>query len=95
MAVITPTITTADAHEYRDQMTTIESYAEGVHLDFADGQFASSTLLPLDQAWRSDHLITHAHIMYQKPLDVIDDIMHLEADLVVLHAESDDIKECL
>jgi ribulose-phosphate 3-epimerase len=95
MVVITPTITTADPHKYREQMEKIATIAEGVHLDFADGVFAPTELLSLEDAWRSDDLITHAHIMYQKPLDVIDEIMHLEADLVILHAESDDVKECL
>lgn len=95
MAVITPTITTADPHKFREQMEKIASFSEGVHLDFADGIFAPTELLPIDEAWRSDDLITHAHIMYQKPLEVIEDIMHLEADLVILHAESDDVKKCL
>lgn len=95
MSTITPTITTAQAHEYREQMELIASYAEGVHIDFSDGIFAPAELLALDEAWRSDDLITHAHIMYQNPLEVIDDIIHLEADLVILHAESDDVKKCL
>jgi pentose-5-phosphate-3-epimerase len=95
MVVITPTITTDDVHKYREQMEKIATIADGVHLDFADGVFAPNQLLPIDEAWRSEDLVTHAHIMYQKPLDVIDEIMHLEADLVVLHAESDDIKRCL
>jgi ribulose-phosphate 3-epimerase len=95
MRVITPTITTADPHEYREQMEIIAGFADGVHLDFADGVFAPTELLPIEDAWRSDDLITHAHIMYQKPLDAIEEIMHLEADLVILHAESDDVKKCL
>jgi ribulose-phosphate 3-epimerase len=95
MAVITPTITTNDPHEYREQMERIATFAEGVHIDFADGQFAPTTLLALDQAWRSDDLITHAHIMYQNPLEHIEEIMHLEADMVILHLEADDIAECL
>lgn len=95
MAVITPTITTNDPHEYREQMERIATYAEGVHIDFADGDFAPTTLLPLGQAWRSDDLITHAHVMYQNPLDHIEEIMHLEADMVILHLESDDVAECL
>lgn len=33
--------------------------------------------------------------MYQKPLEVIDDLIQLEADLVILHIESDDVKQCL
>ncbi len=95
MSIITPTITTDDPHIYRDQMEKITSFTDGVHLDFADGIFAPSTLLPIDEAWRSDDLITHAHIMYQTPADALEDIMHLEADLVILHAESDDVKKCL
>jgi pentose-5-phosphate-3-epimerase len=95
MAVITPTITTSDPHKFREQMDKISTMSEGVHLDFSDGIFAPTELLPIDEAWRSDDLITHAHVMYQKPLDVIEDIMHLEADLVILHAESDDVKKCL
>lgn len=95
MPVITPTITTEDPHVYRDQMELIASYADGVHLDFADGVFAPSDLLPVEKAWRSDDLVTHVHVMYQKPLEVIDDLIQLEADLVILHIESDDVKQCL
>lgn len=95
MAVITPTITTADSHEYRNHMDSIATFAEGVHIDFADGIFAPSKLLPIEDAWRNDELISQAHIMYQNPLEVVDDIIHLEADLVVLHAESDNIKKTL
>ena len=65
MSIITPTITTADPHVYREQMTLISTFAEGVHLDFADGVFAPTELLPIDQAWRSDDLITHVHVMFQ------------------------------
>lgn len=95
MSIITPTITTADPHEFREQTELIETYAAGVHLDFADGVFAPTDLLSVEKAWRSDGLITHAHIMYQKPSEVIDDIIQLEADLVILHAESDNLRGCL
>jgi ribulose-phosphate 3-epimerase len=95
MSVITPTITTDDSHAYREQMEIINTYSEGVHIDFSDGIFSPSQLLPIDQAWRLDDLITHAHIMYQKPLVVMNDIIDLQADLVILHIESDDIKKCL
>lgn len=95
MATITPTITTDDAHEYRNYLELIASFADGVHIDFADGELAPARLLPLDKAWRHDDLITHIHVMYHDPLEVIDDIAALEADLVILHAESVNIKEAL
>jgi ribulose-phosphate 3-epimerase len=95
MALITPTITTDNPHVYREQLERIEAFAEGVHLDFADGILAPTVLLPIAEAWRSDNLITHAHVMYQHPLEYIDDLVNLGADLVVLHAEADDIKQAL
>lgn len=95
MSIITPTITTADKHEYRAQMELIARFSEGVHVDFADGVFAPSELLSIDHAWRSDDLVTHIHVMYQDPMSVIDDIIALEADLVILHIESDNVKEAL
>lgn len=95
MAIITPTITTNDQHVYRDQMESISKYSEGVHIDFADGIFAPSELISVDKAWRSDDLITHIHVMHQKPLDVIDDIIQMEPDLVILHSESDNVIRCL
>ena len=95
MSIVVPTITTDDPHEYREQMELIATFSEGVHLDFADGEFAPTELLPLATAWRDEQLITHAHIMYQRPLEVMSDIIRLDADLVILHAESDDVETCL
>jgi ribulose-phosphate 3-epimerase len=95
MSVIAPTITTNDLHVYREQMELINTYSEGVHIDFSDGIFSPSQLLQIDQAWRLDDLITHAHIMYQNPLEVMNDIIGLQADLVILHIESNNIKKCL
>ena len=95
MALITPTITTADPHEYREQMELISAFSEGVHLDFADGILAPTELLPIDQAWRRDDLITHAHVMYKNPVKIVDHIIKLQADLVVLHVESENLKSAL
>lgn len=95
LSLVTPTITTDDPHVYRDQMNYIKKFSEGVHLDFSDGVFAPSELLPIEDAWRDDSLITHVHIMHQNPLEVIDDIINLEADLVILHIESDSVKKAL
>ncbi len=92
---IFPTITTNNVHEYRQQMETIYKYASGVHLDFSDGVFAPTRLLPIDRAWRIDGFRTHVHLMQQKPIESVDDIITLLPDLVILHAESDNVLEAL
>jgi ribulose-phosphate 3-epimerase len=95
MSVITPTITTEDPHEYREQIEQIADYAEGVHIDFSDGVFSPRTLLPPKLAWRDERLVTHVHLMYQQPLMIVDDIIQLEPDLVIVHAESIDARRTL
>ena len=95
MSAVCPTITTNDVHEYREQLERIESFADGVHLDFADGDFAPTKMLEPKHAWRSEKIITHAHVMYRRPLDIIDDLIKLDADLVILHAEAENLQECL
>ncbi len=94
MAVITPTITTDDPHVYRDQMELIASYAEGVHIDFSDGDFAPTKLMHPEEAWRHDDLVTHTHVMCREPLKILEDVISLETDLVILHAEAEGLKEC-
>jgi len=95
MAVITPTITTNDVNVYRAQMDAISGFADGVHVDFADGNFTKTTLLPIKEAWRSEDLITHIHVMYRNPLREVKRIARFEADLVILHQESENLKKCL
>lgn len=76
-------------------MELISEYSVGVHLDFSDGIFTPHKLLPISKAFRIKQLITHAHIMYKNPLVELKNIIKLGADLVILHAESDNVVECL
>ncbi len=86
---IFPTITTDNAHEYRQQMEMISSYADGVHIDFSDNVFAPTKMLPPMESWRIEGVETHAHVMCQKPMLVIQDLVNLAPDIVILHVESD------
>ena len=95
MAIITPTITTDDPHVYREQMESIKTFADGVHIDFSGGVFTPKALLPIEDAWRDDDLITHLHVMHKDALEVVEDLISLEADLVILHLESENVKEAL
>ncbi len=92
---IAPTITTDDSEEFIKQLKRIESFADGVHLDFADGDFAPTKMLPPSDARRSNKIITHAHVMYRNPQAVIEDLIKLDADLVILHAEAENLQQCL
>lgn len=89
MAVICPTVTAFDAHEYRAQMELLEPFAKCVHIDLMDGVFAPHTSLGLDQVWWPEGMIADLHLMYQRPWDSIEQAIKLKPNLVIIHFEAE------
>jgi ribulose-phosphate 3-epimerase len=88
MSVICPTITAENAHNYRDQIERVASFAKRIHLDFADGILAPVKLFALGQAWLPDGVQADLHLMYRKPDDCLEQAISLKPNLVILHAEA-------
>jgi ribulose-phosphate 3-epimerase len=89
MAVICPTVTAYDVHEYRAQMERIKPFAERVHIDLMDGEFAPTKSPDLDKIWWPPDLIADIHLMYQRPMDHLDQLVKLRPHLVVIHNEAE------
>ena len=88
MSVICPTVTALDAHEYREQLERIEPFAERIHLDFMDGDFAPTVSVSLEQAWLPENKQVDIHIMYKNPEKYLDTLIRLRPHMVIVHAES-------
>ncbi|MDQ3065396.1 MAG: hypothetical protein M3Q36_03960 [bacterium] len=95
MATICPTVTCTDSRSYRQSIERIADFAQRIHIDFADGVFAPTKLVPIDEAWWPVGLIVDFHVMYKKPMDYIEDIIVQQPNLVVIHAEADGVAEFL
>jgi pentose-5-phosphate-3-epimerase len=80
-----------DGREYRAAIERVSDFAERVHIDFADGVFAPTKLVSINDAWWPVGLMVDFHVMYQKPMDYIEDIIVQQPHLVIVHAEADDI----
>ena len=89
MAVICPTVTPLDTHEYRTQMEVLEPFAKRVHLDFMDGQFAPTLSPKLEQAWWNKPLSVDIHLMYKQPTLQLPALLQLKPSLVIVHAEAE------
>ncbi|PIZ61465.1 hypothetical protein COY17_04430 [Candidatus Saccharibacteria bacterium CG_4_10_14_0_2_um_filter_52_9] len=89
MAVICPTVTAFDNHEYRAQMERLEPFAERVHIDLMDGEFAPTKSPGVDQVWWPENINADLHLMYQRPMEQLEQLLKLRPDLVVIHAEAD------
>jgi len=89
MSIICPTVTATDPHSYREQMARIEPFAERVHIDLADGEFAPTKLVSPAQVYWPEHLTADIHIMYKRPHQELETLVSLHPSLVVIHAEAD------
>ncbi len=89
MAVICPTVTAFDKHEYRAQMELLETFAERVHIDLMDGEFAPTVSPPLSGIWWPDSVTAVIHIMYRHSAKYLEVHIGLKPSLVVFHYEAD------
>lgn len=88
MAVVCPTITSENNHQYREQMERVAPYVKRVHIDFMDGEFAPSKSAGLQQAWWPEKLVADLHVMHQNPEKDVDQIIRLKPHLAIVHAEA-------
>jgi len=89
MAVICPTVTAYDPHEYREQMERLQPFAKRVHIDLMDGQLAPTVSPGLDKIWWPEALTADIHLMYQRPMNYLDQLVKLKPHLVVIHYEAE------
>lgn len=92
---ICPTITAYDPHAYRSQMEKIEPFAERIHIDLMDGEFAPHKSIRLEQIWWPDKLTADIHLMYQQPMLQLTRLIKLKPNMVIIHAEAEDPPEHL
>lgn len=92
MAIISPTITTNDPAVYETSLREFLEFAPRIQIDIADGVLAPSQTLTLNQLYwpkRDERTcLVDLHLMLNDPADWLDQIISLQPDKVILHAES-------
>lgn len=89
MAVICPTVTAFEPHEYREQMERVAGFADRIHIDLMDGEFAPSFSPDLLQIWWPHNIYADIHLMYQRPMDHLQQLLKLKPHMVIVHNEAD------
>ena len=94
MTIIAPTITTNDPAVYVRRLEDFLTFAPRIQIDITDGQFAPSQTINLNQVYwppaDKRECKIDLHLMLQRPIDWLDQIVAVVPDKVILHAESDD-----
>jgi len=89
MAIVAPTITAFDMDQFKAQAELLQTFARRVHLDLMDGEFAPTTSPTLKDLWPLEGVVTDLHVMYQRPMEHLDEMLALKPHMVVWHQEAD------
>ncbi|HEY4963259.1 MAG TPA: hypothetical protein VIH90_01000 [Candidatus Saccharimonadales bacterium] len=84
---VVPTITAKDEVDYRRQIDNVRNYAEALHIDLMDGKFAPSISPPLEHTWWPHELKAYIHLMFENPMDYLDQLIRLKPHMVIIHNE--------
>lgn len=89
MAVICPTVLAPTIEEYNSQIKKLTSLASRIQIDLADGEFTGPKTLDLKDVWWPHSLEADLHLMYQRPIEHLQEILHLRPHLVIVHVEAE------
>jgi ribulose-phosphate 3-epimerase len=89
MCAICPTVTAYSTHEYRVQIEQLKPFAERIHIDLMDGDFAPVKSPEMSEIWWPHHLVADIHVMYRRPMDYLGDLIRLKPHMVIVQAEAE------
>lgn len=89
MAIVAPTITAEDAHQYRAQIEIAQKFSSRIHIDLMDGVFTPNKSIEPSQVWLPDDITCDIHIMFQNPLEACKELALLNPSLITVPVEAD------
>lgn len=91
MSVVVPALLGQTKEELDALWLRVQPFANRVHVDMMDGQFAPGTsATPGDLSW-SEGWVVDIHLMYQQPMEQLQAIISMDPkpSLVIFHAEAE------
>ena len=86
---ICPTITASTIEDYSSQLERVRHFAGRLHIDLMDGQFANPKSIAADQLYWPVNTRVDIHVMYKRPITLLDTFKTLTPQLIIVHAEAD------
>lgn len=88
MSVIAPTITVETAEEFKAAVEKLQPFAQRVHIDISDGEFAPTFLLGEAQIWWPKEWVVDIHAMVARPAEHLATLIALKPNSIIFHAET-------
>jgi len=87
MAVIAPTILSETAEDYKASVERLTPFAQRIHIDISDGEFAPNFLLPAGQLYWPANWQVDIHAMVARPSEHVAQLIAIKPSLIIIHAE--------
>jgi len=87
MAVIAPTILAETLDEYKASIDRLTPFAQRVHIDISDGEFAPTFLLGEAQLYWPAQWQVDIHAMVMRPSQHLAQLIALKPSLIIFHSE--------
>lgn len=88
MSVIAPSIMAETAEDYKAAVERIHPFAQRVHIDISDGEFAPTFLLGEAQIWWPKEWTVDLHAMVARPAEHLQALIALKPNLITFHVET-------
>jgi ribulose-phosphate 3-epimerase len=86
-AQISPAITAENADQYKQAIERVHQFANRLHIDISDGEFAPTFLVKANEIWWPQNCHADIHAMVARPSEHVDLLVQLKPDLIIFHAE--------
>lgn len=87
-SVIAPAILAENAQQYKEQVDRITGFAERVHIDLTDGEFAPTFTVSIPELWAPEGWTIDIHAMVNKLDEYVPKLIALRPHLIIIHAEA-------
>lgn len=90
MSQIVPTILCETPDDYKATIERLAPFAKRVHIDLADGEFAPTFTVGVNQLWWPQEWEVDIHAMVAHPSQYVDALIQMKPKTVIFHAETSD-----
>lgn len=87
MTAIAPCITAENTDDYTAMVKHIEPFAERVHIDVSDGEFAPNFLVGVGQLFWPKNWQVDVHAMVARPSEYVQSLAELHPSMIIFHVE--------
>lgn len=87
MTTIAPAITTENGESFKERIEQVQPFAERLHIDISDGEFAPTFLVGIDEVFWPANVQADIHAMVARPSEHLAQLVAKKPSMIILHAE--------